>query len=260
MIGAALGALVAYACFLFLNRPAWFPPPVTAFGLQFDSQFSLTLVISSILFLALHLVLVSAIYLKRGPVPGRHNRWHTETVSTALAAALFLFLAFEGTRIWAGVHPLPDDPSAERIEVYAHQFAWAFRYPGPDKKFGRTSPGHINDVLQNPFGIDPADPAGRDDLYSATLRVPVDREILLLLHSRDVIHDFFVPELRFKQDVVPGMEIPIRFRTTITGTYEIACSELCGLGHSQMRATLEVLPAEVYEQWKRQQSSAATTR
>jgi cytochrome c oxidase subunit II len=260
MIGAALGALVAYACFLFVNRPAWFPPPVTAFGMQFDSQFFLTFIISAILFLALHLVLFGAIYLKRGPVPSRHNRWHTETVSAALATALFLFLAFQGTRIWAGVHPLPEDPAAERIEVYAHQFAWAFRYPGPDNKFGRTAPKHINDVLQNPFGIDPADPAGRDDLFSATLKVPADREILLLLHSRDVIHDFFVPELRFKQDVVPGMEIPIRFRATVPGTYEIACSELCGLGHSQMRATLEVLSSEAYEQWKRQRSSAATTR
>jgi cytochrome c oxidase subunit 2 len=260
MIGAAVGALVAFACFLFLNRPAWFPPPVTFAALQFDGQFGLTLFVASILFILLHLILFLSIYLRRRPVPFGHNSWKVETLWAACATALFLFLALEGARIWAGVHPAVGDRNAERIEVYAHQFAWSFRYPGPDGKFGKTSPTHINDAVQNPFGIDAADPAGLDDIYSATLKVPVDREVLLLLHSRDVIHDFFVRELRFKQDVVPGMEISVHFRATVPGTYEIACSELCGLGHSQMRATMEVMTAAAYQQWKRERYSAAITK
>ncbi len=260
MIGAALGAILAYACFLFLHRPAWFPPPVTSSGQQFDDQFTLTFVIASILFILLHFCLFLAIYLPRKRVTARHNSWSIETVWTTLATGLFLFLALQGARIWAGVNPLPDNPAAEQIEVYAQQFAWSFRYPGVDGKFGRTSPAHINDVLQNPFGIDPTDPAGRDDLTSTVLKVPAGREVILLLHSRDVIHDFFVRELRVKQDVVPGMEIPVRFRATVPGTYEIACSELCGLGHSQMRATMEVLSPAAYQQWKRERSSAATIR
>jgi len=260
MIGAAFGALLAYACFLFLDPPAWFPSPVTAFGRQFDRQFGLTYALAAISFVLLHLVLLGAIYLKRSSAPFRHRPWLIQAIWTAFTTAIFLFLAVNGAQIWAGVHPMPPDTAAERIEVYAHQFAWSFRYPGPDGKFGRTSPQHINDVLENPFGIDPADPAGKDDIYSATLRIPAGREIELLLHSRDVIHDFFVRELRFKQDVVPGMEIPYRFRADVPGTYEIACSELCGLGHSQMRSTVEVLPQSSFDQWKRERSSAATTR
>lgn len=147
------------------------------------------------------------------------------------------------------MHPEPIPPTIERIEVYAHQFAWNFRYPGPDGVFGRTRLDRINDAAGNPMGLDSADPAAHDDIVTATLRVPAGAEILLLLHSRDVIHDFFVRELRFKQDVVPGMEIPYRFRALTPGVYEIACSELCGLGHSQMRSTVEVMAPSAYRQW-----------
>jgi cytochrome c oxidase subunit 2 len=258
MLGATLGAVVAFCCFLFASRPAWFPSPITAFGLQFDSQFQSTLTVAGIAFVLLHTALIGAIYLRRAPGPFRHSPWFLETLWTAAMTGIFLFLALEGAHIWAGVHPLPADPATERIEVYAHQFAWAFRYPGSDGVFGRTSPKHINDVIDNPFGIDPADPAGRDDVYSSTLKVPAGRGITLLLHSRDVIHDFFVRELRFKQDVVPGMEIPYRFRAEKIGVYEIACSELCGLGHSQMRATMEILPPDQFDQWKNSRSRAAS--
>jgi cytochrome c oxidase subunit 2 len=260
MIGAAIGAVLGYACFLFVNRPAWFPSPVSTFGLQFDRQFGVTLNLAVFAFILLHLLLLAAIYFRRRSESVRAPQWLPDTLFTVAATAIFLFLALAGARIWAGVHPQLESPNAERIEVYAHQFAWSFRYPGPDRKFGRTDPRHVNDVLQNPFGIDPADPAGRDDIISATLKVPAHREIVLLLHSRDVIHDFFVRELRFKQDVVPGMEIPIRFRAETPGTYEIACSELCGLGHSQMRSVMEVMPPEAFDQWKHQRSSVAITK
>jgi cytochrome c oxidase subunit 2 len=260
MIGAALGAVLAFACLLGAKSPAWFPSAVTAFGKQFDSQLKLTLSLSAIAFIVLHLALIIAIYRKGKRDRLRHRQWILETVWAGAATAVFLFLALEGTHIWAGVHPTPDDPHAERIEVYAHQFAWSFRYPGPDGKFGRTSLRYVNDAIQNPFGIDPSDSAGKDDIYSATLKIPAGRDIVLLLRSRDVIHDFFVRELRFKQDVVPGMDIPIRFRADIPGTYEIACAELCGLGHSQMRSTMEVTPQTSFDQWKRERSLAATTK
>jgi cytochrome c oxidase subunit II len=260
MLGAVLGALLAFCFVLFVRRPAWFPESITSFGKQFDRQFEITFVISAIAFVMVHFALIAAIGIKRQRVKNRHRPWLIETLWTGLVSLTFISLAFEGTRIWAGVHPLPDAIGAERIEVYAHQFAWHFRYPGPDGRFGRTSPLHINDVVDNPFGIDPADPAGDDDIRSATLRVPLGRDVILLLHSRDVIHDFFVRELRFKQDVVPGMEIPYRFRAERTGTFEIACSELCGIGHSQMRATVEVMLPEKFDEWKRARSLAATTK
>ena len=92
------------------------------------------------------------------------------------------------------------------------QFAWSFRYPGPDGKFGRTDLKLINDAAGNPFGLDEKDPAGKDDIVSASLKVPAGKPIKLIMHSRDVIHNFFVRELRMKQDIVPGMEIPLHFQ------------------------------------------------
>src|SRR5437773_11409101 len=119
--------------------------------------------------------------------------------------------------------------------------------PGPDSKLGRTDLKFINDANRNPFGIDESDPAGKDDIVNAALKVPVNKPILLILRSRDVIHNFFVRELRMKQDLVPGMEIPFHFTTTKIGTYEVSCSDLCGLGHSHMRSTLQVMSEEEFE-------------
>jgi cytochrome c oxidase subunit 2 len=136
------------------------------------------------------------------------------------------------------------------IEVLGKQFAWNFRYPGPDGKFGRTDIKLINDAGGNPFGIDDKDPASKDDITSGSLRVPAGKPIKLILHSRDVIHNFFVRELRLKQDIVPGMEIPFHFQADVPGTYEVPCSELCGLGHHQMRSALIVMPPAEFEKWK----------
>ena len=136
------------------------------------------------------------------------------------------------------------------IDVYAHQFAFNFRYAGPDGIFGHTGIEFINDAEGNPAGLDPGDPAAKDDIVTANLRIPAGRDVLLRLHSRDVIHDFFVRELRTKQDIVPGMEIPLEVRVEKPGSYEIVCAELCGLGHSQMRSLLIVMPPAEYDQWK----------
>lgn len=169
---------------------------------------------------------------------------------TAFTALVFLTLALTGSRSWARVPVITSEK--ERIEVYAHQFAWNFRYPGPDRRFGRTANEFISDSGGNPIGVDPADEAGKDDLTTASLRIPAGRDVILLLHSRDVIHDFFVRELRTKQDIVPGMEIPLEVHVNTPGQYEIACAELCGLGHSQMRGLLIVMPSPEYDQWKLQ--------
>jgi cytochrome c oxidase subunit 2 len=137
--------------------------------------------------------------------------------------------------------------------VLAKQFAWSFRYPGPDGQFGPTSAARMDDASGNPFGLDPNDPAGKDDIVSGTLRIPAGRPVRLILNSPDVIHSFFVRELRLKQDVVPGMRIPLSFTVDIPGTYEIPCAELCGLGHHQMRTTMIVMPSGDYGRWKQEQ-------
>jgi len=243
-------------CVLFMGKFWWFPPPINAHGVAYDQQFALTLIVTGIIFFIAQMALGYAIFRYRSngqPVEFSHGNNKLEALWTSAAAVLFVGLVLMGTKIWAGVHFEKAPADAVEIQVLAKQFAWAFRYAGPDGKYGRTDIKFINDANGNPFGIDESDPAGKDDIVNAALKVPVGKPILLVMRSRDVIHNFFVRELRMKQDLVPGMEIPFHFRTDKTGTFEIPCSELCGLGHSQMRSTMEVMSEADFEKWKKDQ-------
>jgi len=252
LLGLILFLLTLAGCILFAAKPVWFPAPITAEALAYDHQFTLTLWITGIIFIAAQLLLAWTIIRGRKRLAASPTTGHRRLELTWIAAtaALFISLSLLGSRGWAKVPTA--GPGKETIEVHAHQFAWNFRYPGPDGRFGHTAIEFISDAGGNPVGIDPKDPAGKDDIVAATLRVPAQRDVLLLLHSRDVIHDFFVPELRTKQDIVPGMEIPLKIHVDRPGTYEIACAELCGLGHSQMRSILIAMPPAEYDQWKSQ--------
>lgn len=252
-LGLILLLLSLAGCLLFVFKPVWFPVAITAEALTYDRQFTWTLWISCAIFVAAQVVLAVTILRgrnRRSASSSCGNR-RLEWTWVAATAALFLTLSVLGSRGWAKI--ASPKTGEETIEVYAHQFAWSFRYPGPDGKFGHSATEFITDAGGNSIGIDPKDPAGKDDIVTASLRIPAHRDVLLLLHSRDVIHDFFVRELRTKQDIVPGMEIPLEIHVAIPGTYEIACAELCGLGHSQMRSVLIAMPPEDYDRWKRQQ-------
>ncbi len=252
LLGLILLLLTLAGCLLFVFRPVWFPLAITAEAVAYDRQFTWTLWIAGVIFVAAQVLLAWTILRGRkraaaSPVSG-HRRleltWMTAT------GALFITLSVLGSYGWAKI---PNRKAGEEtIEVDAHQFAWNFRYAGPDGRFGRTAVRFISDAGGNPVGIDAEDPAGKDDIVTASLRIPAHRTVLLLLHSRDVVHDFFVRELRTKQDIVPGMEIPLELHVDTAGTYEIACAQLCGLGHSQMRSFLIVMPPEDYDRWKRQ--------
>jgi len=236
----------------------WFPPPINQHGMDYDAQFMRTLIVVGIVFTLAQFALGWVIMKFRndgGKASHSHGNNALETLWTSATAILFLGLVVMGTKIWAGVHFDEAPPGAIPIEVMAKQFSWNFRYTGPDGKFGHTDLHLINDANGDPFGLDPKDPAGRDDIMSASLKVPVGKPIKLILHSRDVIHNFFVPELRMKQDIVPGMEIPIHFQADKIGIYEVPCSELCGLGHFQMRTTMQVMSEADFEQWKQQQAA-----
>jgi cytochrome c oxidase subunit 2 len=138
------------------------------------------------------------------------------------------------------------------VELVAEQFAWNFQYAGADGIFGKRDPKQINSG--NTLGIDTSDPASKDDIISINeLHVPLGKPTILYMTSKDVIHSFFVPEFRVKQDVVPGMRIPLWFDATKTGRYEIGCAQLCGLGHYRMRAEVVVHTPEEFEAWKTQQ-------
>ena len=252
LLGILLVLLTAAGIGLFAAKPLWFPAAINATAIAYDRQFSTTLLVLGIIFITVQLLLAWVVLRRRSKLTRagdvKSASIKLEVAWTAASLLLFVSLALTGNRSWAAI---PESkPNQETIEVYAHQFAWNFRYPGPDKKFGKSSRDFVNDAQGNSTGIDPRDPAGLDDRTTATLRIPAGSDVLLLLHSRDVIHDFFVRELRTKQDVVPGMEIPFLIHVDRPGTYEIACAELCGLGHSQMASQLIVLSPEDYEKWK----------
>jgi cytochrome c oxidase subunit II len=154
-----------------------------------------------------------------------------------------------GMPVWHKFFGSPAPPDALVVEVTAQQFAWNFRYPGKDGAFGRTDPKLIDD--DNVIGLDPVDAASKDDVVeSGLLRIPVNRPVKLRLRSRDVIHSFFLPYHRVQQDIVPGMTVDIWFTPNKTGTYEILCTQLCGMGHFRMRGVLTVLPQEEFKAWQ----------
>jgi len=256
LLAPVVWVLTVVICCFFVAKTWWFPPPINQHGIAYDEQFFRTLVITGIIFFLAQFALGYVIMRFRDD--GRragysHGNNKLETLWTSATALLFLGLVLMGTKIWAGVHFDEAPPDAIPIEVLGKQFAWSFRYPGADGKFGHTDLKFVNDSAGNPFGLDDKDPASKDDIVSASLKIPVGKPIKLIMHSRDVIHNFFVRELRVKQDIVPGMEIPLHFQADKIGVYEVPCSELCGLGHFQMRTTMTVLSEADFEQWKQQQ-------
>jgi len=160
------------------------------------------------------------------------------------------------SKVWAQAYFAPLGPDALTVEVQSEQFAFYFRYPGPDGIFGPLHPDLVNDATENFFGLDPQrDPASRDDIVTAEMAVPVNREIHLWMHSRDLSHSFYVPALRVQQDFVPGLDLSIHFTANKIGRYEIVCTQLCGLGHYNMKAYLSVMSEPDYETWLKQQAA-----
>jgi cytochrome c oxidase subunit 2 len=151
---------------------------------------------------------------------------------------------------WAKkVNAFPPEGEAVHVRVVAEQFAWNVHYPGADGVFGRTDPKFI-DKETNPLGRDTGDAFGKDDIATLNqMHVPVNKPVVVRLSSKDVIHSFTLTEMRVKQDAIPGMEIPIWFEPVKTGNWEIACSQLCGLGHYRMRGFFVVHDQAGYDEW-----------
>lgn len=148
---------------------------------------------------------------------------------------------------------LPPTSQALELRVVAEQFAWNVHYPGQDGVFGKTAPDLIS--ATNPLGLDSTDPAAEDDITTINqLHVPVDKPVIVTLSSKDVIHSFFLPVMRVKQDVIPGQVIPVWFQARQTGNFEIACAQLCGLGHYRMRGFFIVDTQDQFNSWLSQLS------
>ncbi|MEP6822497.1 MAG: cytochrome c oxidase subunit II [Chthoniobacterales bacterium] len=176
---------------------------------------------------------------------------HLEFAVVLIEAVLLIGFAIP---LWANfVNEFPDSKDAILVHAVGQQFNWNFHLPGPDGQFGRRDLYLVSTA--NPLGLDSADPAAKDDIVaSGELHVPVDRPVIVEVSSKDVIHNFALPSMRAAQDAIPGQITPMWFRPIKTGTYEIVCGQLCGLGHYSMKGSLVVDTPEDYQAWLKERA------
>jgi cytochrome c oxidase subunit 2 len=219
----------------------WLPPNVSSFGSQVDSMFYVILWVTAIIFVLVEVTLLwfAVRYRHR---EGRkaehiHGNWRVEVVWTAIPFLIVIALGAMSWAPWASIKSEARFPDATlELDVRAKQFEWNVTYPGPDGRLG----------------------TGDDFELRNQLHVPVDQPVRVHLSSEDVIHSFFLPHFRVKQDVVPGMPLSTWFEATEAGEYELACAELCGTGHTRMRARVIVHTAEEFQAWQDAETASAT--
>ena len=243
------------------------PPLATTSGHQIDNLIALMHVFMGILFVgwgAFFVYVLVRFRRSRNPVANYAAvKTHASSYLEVSVAIIELVLLFGfSVPLWAArVDRIPPENQALVVQLTAEQFAWNVRYAGPDNVFGKADIKLI-DIQENPLGVDRNDPAAKDDVVTMNqLYLPANRPIIVKLRSKDVIHSFNVPEFRVKQDAVPGLTIPVWFIPNVTTAemrtrtgnpefqYEIACAQLCGLGHYRMRAFVTVLPPEEFQKW-----------
>ncbi|HEY2961216.1 MAG TPA: cytochrome c oxidase subunit II [Pyrinomonadaceae bacterium] len=235
---------------LFVSGKWWLPAAISDHAPALDRQFMITIIVVGISFTAAQIGLGWMVWKYRdsGKAGDRaiysHGSNRLEVVWTVITAFIFIALGVMGQSVWAQLRLHDAPPGSYTVEVVAQQFQWNFHYAGKDGKFGRTDPSLIDDAALNFVGLDSADPNSADDSVTAALAIPVNRPVELRLRSKDVIHNFWVPQLRFKQDLVPGMEIKVHFTANRVGKYELACAELCGQLHFKMKSYMLVLPED----------------
>lgn len=259
MFAAAVAIIALVSAGIFAAHIWWLPPDISKLGMRIDTQLAETVVFTGALFVAAQLALAVFVWRSTGRTgairifPG--GPMPLVAIASIIVGMEVLSLIFVGTKVWSSIFLAPIPANALHIDVQAGQFAFYFRYAGPDGKFGVPHPELIDEGNSNFFGLDPKnDTAARDDIVSASLVVPVDQPVLLTMHSKDVGHSLFIPQLRLQQDFVPGLVIPVQFTATGVRKTEIVCTQLCGLGHYNMRAYFEVLSKADYAKWLQDQA------
>jgi cytochrome c oxidase subunit 2 len=243
------------------------PPLASAHGGQIDNMIGWVHVFMLVLFVgwgAFFLYCLVRFRRSRNPVANYTGvKSHASSyLEVGVAVVEGILLVGFAIPLWAArVDGMPPESEALVVQVTGEQFAWNIHYAGPDGRFGRQDIKMI-DVQANPLGLDRDDPAAKDDVTTINqLHLPVNKPIIVRLRSKDVIHSFGVPELRVKQDAIPGLTIPIWFIPNVTTAemrtrlgndefqYEIACAQLCGLGHAAMRGFVTIHPADEFQKW-----------
>jgi cytochrome c oxidase subunit II len=238
------------------------PEDISTHGHLIDAQMSETMAEAGIAFLAAQFILALFIW----QFSNRDPKAKLKTFpggATGLVIGAFLIVGIEvvalgifGVKAWADQYLIAPPANAMPIQVQSGQFAFYFRYPGPDGKFGPIHPNLIDESTENFFGLDTTnDPDSKDDIVTAEMAIPVNREIHLLMHTKDLGHSFFVRELRVQQDFVPGLDVSLHFTATKVGKYEIVCTQLCGLGHYNMKAYLDVYSQEDFDNWLKKEAA-----
>jgi cytochrome c oxidase subunit 2 len=218
------------------------PAGASTFASDIDTLYYAILVITGIIFVAVEIVLVYFLVKYRGR-EGRRAEYITgstraEVIWTAIPAIIVVGLAFASKAVWDDVKDRGSVPAdALHMQVAAKQFEWNVTYPGMDRE------------------LDTDD----DFTVRNQLHLPVDQPVVVHLTAEDVIHSFFIPEFRVKQDATPGLVVPVWFEATETGEYELACAELCGLGHYRMRGSVTVHTAEDFERWMQAETGGTQT-
>jgi cytochrome c oxidase subunit 2 len=250
LFGLATLTLVVVATYLFAAK-SWLPHLVSDRG-DIDTAMWWSLVVTGVVFIITNLLLgwfAFRYQAQEGVVAAYwHDNSRLEWTWTLVTAGIMLVFTVNALSLWAQVTgPAPAD--AVVIEVTGQQFAWNVRYPGPDGIFGRTDVNKVDTAAFNFIGLDRSDPNAVDDIMLQNqLFLPEGRPVRIRLRSLDVIHSFFLPNFRVKQDAMPGMTSETWFVPKQAGAFELACAEHCGLGHYRMKGAVTVVPAAELDQ------------
>ncbi len=254
--------LLVLGTVLFHIFSPWTFTPLASNWVAIDSTINVTIWITGIVFILVNLFMAYAIYRFRYRKDRRaeyepENK-KLEVWLTGITAVGIVALLTPGLIAWADFVEAPEE--ADTFEVVGKQWHWMYRFPGEDGELGQTHPRFVS--KDNPFGMDPDDPAGQDDIlvFSNILHLPVDQSFKVLMRSMDVLHNFAVPEFRAKMDMVPGMVTHMWFEPTRTGNFEVVCMQLCGMGHHAMRGRVVVQEQEAFDQWLAGQPTFAETQ
>ena len=251
--------LLVLGSLLFHWLSPWWLTPIASNWNFIDTTIDITLYITGAVFVAVNLFMAYAVFRYRHS-PDRRADYEPEnkkleTWLTAITAIGVCAMLAPGLVVWADFVDVPED--ADEIEVLGEQGQWRYRLPGADGKLGEVDARYISQ--DNPFGISPNDQAGNDDVLvmDSELHLPIDRPVKVNLRSKDVLHDFAVPQFRVKMDLVPGLVSYVWFTPTRTGTFDILCMELCGIAHYAMRGHVVVDEQDDYDAWVAQQTTWA---
>jgi cytochrome c oxidase subunit 2 len=253
--------LVIGSLFFHFASP-WYFTPLASNWSTIDFTVDVTFWVCGVVFVIVNLFTAYCVWKFRAR---KGNKAHYEPESTKLEITLTAIttvgvaaMLTPGLFVWAEFVNVPEN--AAEFEAVGKQWHWSFRLPGEDNVFGTSDVRHLN--VDNPLGIDPEDPNGRDDVIIARpiLHLPVNQPFKGLLRSTDVLHNFTVPQFRVKMDLVPGMVTYQWFTPTVAGTYEILCEELCGVGHFAMRGKVVIDEPAAYQSWLANQPTFAETQ